>query len=132
MRSRFCLNTATIKQLSLEQQIRLASAAGFPRIGLWLDDIEAATSRGVPLDGIGRWIEQAGLKVEELCFLGGWQDAEEAEFPRVLLEIWNQHLSGADAAEVAQKGFASLLKLEQLAGLLRTAKQAGLQETIAH
>jgi 2-keto-myo-inositol isomerase len=30
------------------------------------------------------WIQNAGLKVEELCFLGGWQEAEEEAFPTVL------------------------------------------------
>jgi sugar phosphate isomerase/epimerase len=84
MRNRFSLNTATIKQLPLAQQIRLASATGFHGIGLWLDDIEAATSMGIPLDGIARWVDEAGLKVEEVCFLGGWQDALRAEFPAVL------------------------------------------------
>lgn len=84
MRNRFSLNTATIRKIPLEQQIRLASATGFRRIGLWLDDIEAATSRGIPLNEIARWLEQADLKVEEVCFLGGWQDAQQAEFPAVL------------------------------------------------
>ena len=84
MRNRFCLNAATIKKAPLEQQIQLASQAGFSGIGLWLDDIEAAIGRGVPLDGIARLLEQAHLKVEELCFLGGWQEADENVFPAVL------------------------------------------------
>lgn len=84
MRNRFCLNTATIKKISLDEQIRLASAAGFHGIGLWLDDIELATSRGTSLDAIASWVQHAGLKVEELCFLGGWQDADEEQFPLVL------------------------------------------------
>jgi 2-keto-myo-inositol isomerase len=84
MRSRFCLNTATIKKAPLEQQIRLASSAGFQRIGLWLDDIEETLKGGTSLETISMWIQNAGLKVEELCFLGGWQEAEEETFPVVL------------------------------------------------
>ncbi|MGA9057206.1 MAG: sugar phosphate isomerase/epimerase [Terriglobia bacterium] len=84
MRKRFCLNSATIRKTPLEEQIWLASEAGFPRVGLWFDDIEAATSRGVSLDEIAGWVKRAKLKVEELCFLGGWQSVEEGQFPLVL------------------------------------------------
>jgi sugar phosphate isomerase/epimerase len=84
MQSQICLNTATIKSAPLEQQIRLASSAGFRRIGLWIDDIEAAKSCGTTLNAISGWIKEAGLKVAELCFIGGWQEADEGAFPRVL------------------------------------------------
>lgn len=84
MQSRFCLNTATIKRAPLEQQIRSTSSAGFRRIGLWLDDIEDTRSCGTPLDTISDWIQAASLKVEELCFIGGWQEADEDAFPSVI------------------------------------------------
>ena len=84
MQSRFCLNMATIKRAPLEQQIRVASSVGFRRIGLWLDDIEQAISRGAPLDTVADWIKAASLKVDEICFIGGWQDAEGEAFRPVL------------------------------------------------
>ncbi len=84
MQNRFCLNAATIKKAPLEQQIQLAASGGFRRIGLWMDDIEAARDRGMRLETISDWIQEAGLTVEELCFLGGWQEADEGSFFRVL------------------------------------------------
>jgi len=76
MRNRFCLNAATIKGTSLERQIQLASAVGFKGIGLWLEDVEAALSRGESLNGISESLRGAALKVEEFCFLGSWQEAD--------------------------------------------------------
>jgi 4-hydroxyphenylpyruvate dioxygenase len=84
MRNRFCLNAATIKTTSLERQIQLASAAGFTGIGLWLEDVEAALSRGESLYEISESLRDAALKVEELCFLGGWQEADEGERSRIM------------------------------------------------
>ena len=90
LNERFCLNAATIKRSSLEQQIQITSAAGFRAIGLWIDDIETALTRGVALGDVADWLKQAGLKVVELCFVGGWQDATEEAFARVVGET--QHL----------------------------------------
>ncbi len=84
MRLPFCLNTATIKHLPLNLQIRVTSEVGFQRIGLWLDDIEAAIRHGFPLRDIKGWLDQAALRVEELCFLGGWQDAPDGSFEHIL------------------------------------------------
>jgi hypothetical protein len=52
MQNRICRNAATIKEAPIEQQVWVAFRAGFCRIGLWLDDIEAAQSRETPLNGI--------------------------------------------------------------------------------
>lgn len=54
MRYPFCLDTAKIKKTSLDQQIRYASVAGFEYIGLWLEDIRAATSPGSSLKEIAK------------------------------------------------------------------------------
>jgi sugar phosphate isomerase/epimerase len=83
MRNRFCLNAATIKTTSLDQQIQLASAAGFRGIGLFLDDVETALSRGESLHEISESLRDAALKVEEFCFLGGWQEADERRGSRI-------------------------------------------------
>jgi sugar phosphate isomerase/epimerase len=85
MRQRACLNTATIKKVPVRQQLRAAFAAGFRRIGLWVDDVEAAQCCGTGLAQISGWIREAGLEVAELCFIGGWQEADESAFPTVLV-----------------------------------------------
>jgi 2-keto-myo-inositol isomerase len=84
MNDRFCLNAATIKSTPLEQQIELSRAAGFRQIGLWLKDVEAAMAQGKSLGEIKATLDDAGLRVAEFCFLGGWQDADEAKLRDVL------------------------------------------------
>lgn len=84
MHERFCLNTATIRTTPLERQIELVRDAGFRRIGLWSKDVEAAIANGKSLAHIKSHLDAAGLRVEELCFLGGWQDADESQFQGVL------------------------------------------------
>ena len=54
-------------------------------IGLWLRDIEAAIAKGKSLGEIRGLLDSSGLRVGELCFLGGWHDAaDEAQFKEVL------------------------------------------------
>ena len=86
MNPRLCLNTASIKGAPLGRQIALAHAAGFDGIGLWVDDIDAAVRQGSSTEEIAELVRGAGLAVEELCFLGGWQDCGEMAFPPVLAE----------------------------------------------
>jgi sugar phosphate isomerase/epimerase len=84
IQSRFCLNTATINETPLELQVQLASSARFTRIGLWLADLEKASRRGKPLPEISESLQTAGLKVEEICFLGNWQDTDAEGFARTV------------------------------------------------
>jgi sugar phosphate isomerase/epimerase len=84
MQSRFCLNTATITETPLELQVQLAASAGFTRIGLWLADVEIAIRQGKPLQEVSESLQRAGLKVEEICFLGNWQDTDEEGFARTV------------------------------------------------
>ena len=84
MHERFCLNTATIKGTPLDLQIQLGQKAGFRKIGLWLADVEAAMERGRSLAEIKARLDNAGLRVAELCFLGGWHDANEARLKEVI------------------------------------------------
>jgi 2-keto-myo-inositol isomerase len=84
MQDRFCLNTATIKNTPLGLQIELARQAGFRQIGLWLKDVEAAVAGGASLAEIKTQLDFSGLRVAEICFLGGWMDADETRLKEVL------------------------------------------------
>jgi sugar phosphate isomerase/epimerase len=86
MHERFCLNAATIKTTPLDQQIDLAQAAGFHQIGLWNKDIDDALAAGRSLAEIKAKLDASGLRVAELCFLGGWMDADEAKLKGVLAQ----------------------------------------------
>lgn len=84
MNGRFCLNTATIKNTPLALQIELTRQAGFRQIGLWLKDVEAAMAEGEKLEGIKSHLDASGLQVAEICFIGGWQDADKVRLNEVL------------------------------------------------
>src|SRR5262249_4722609 len=84
MQPRFALNAATIKSSPLDRQIELAQANGFRQVGLWLSDVEAEIAKGRSVSEIRSQLDGAGLGVAELCFLGGWQDTDDAGFPEVL------------------------------------------------
>ena len=86
MQPRLCLNAACIKNEPLERQVAIAGAAGFHGVGLWMDDIDAALGRGSSLKEIAALVRHAGLLVEEICFLGGWQDCASQDFSAVLRE----------------------------------------------
>jgi 2-keto-myo-inositol isomerase len=84
MNPQFCLNAATIKGTPLRLQLQLASDAGFKQIGLWLSDVDQSIAEGSSLNDIKAQLDSCGLRVAEFCYLGGWQDAEEARFKEVL------------------------------------------------
>jgi len=86
MLDRFCLNTATVKNAPLDLQIELAREAGFRQIGLWLKDVDSFIAQGKPLGEIKAQLHSSGLRVAEVCFLGGWQDAEGGRMEEVLNE----------------------------------------------
>src|SRR5579863_3227498 len=86
MLERFCLNAATIKATPLERQIELAAKAGFPQIGLWNSDVDAALARGESLNGLKRRLDDLGLRVGEFCFLPGWMDSDEMKLKTTLAD----------------------------------------------
>jgi hypothetical protein len=84
MHERFCLNTAAIKTASLDRQIELTRTAGARQISLLAQGVEATMAGGRPLCLIKADMGASGLRVGELCFIGGWHDADEAQFQTVL------------------------------------------------
>jgi sugar phosphate isomerase/epimerase len=84
MCDQFCLNAATIKTTPLERQIQIASTSGFAKIGLWLEDVDAAVRGGKSLGDISALLRHAGLDVNEFCFVGGWQETDEEGIPKIM------------------------------------------------
>lgn len=72
-----CLNAATIKAVDLDQQIDIASSCGFGGIGLWVDDVQACVGPNRSLSDLSAKIEDVGLEVTELCFLGLYKAREQ-------------------------------------------------------
>ena len=63
------LNTVTLSRtISPLDAVQAAAKAGFPGVGLWYDRLLAFEEK----EGFVEPVADAGLRIEELCFLGGW------------------------------------------------------------
>ncbi|WP_104116756.1 sugar phosphate isomerase/epimerase [Arthrobacter sp. B1805] len=78
--SRLSINTATTKNISLADAVRLYSDAGLEHIGVWRDRVEEAG-----LDKAARLISDAGLTVSSLC-RGGFLTAADTAGQREALD----------------------------------------------
>ncbi|MBN8249758.1 MAG: sugar phosphate isomerase/epimerase [Verrucomicrobia bacterium] len=78
-----CLNASTLRGTPVLDQIRAAARAGFRALELWYDDTDAHRRRGGSLEEIRHALEDAGLEVPTLIYLGGWFEAQETAWPAV-------------------------------------------------
>ncbi|MBX3441896.1 MAG: sugar phosphate isomerase/epimerase [Planctomyces sp.] len=88
-RFRLCLNTSTIRgqELPLEQEIEIASNAGFTGIEPWISEIENAVGRGISLAELRTRINDAGLTVEGAIGFARWIVNDDIERQRGLDEM---------------------------------------------
>lgn len=84
---RYCLNTGTIRgqQLGIEQEIKVAAAAGYQGIEPWVRSIAEYVEKGGTLSDLRKLIEDSGLKVESAIGFSQWI-AEDPEKRRLGLE----------------------------------------------
>jgi sugar phosphate isomerase/epimerase len=82
----FCLNASTIRGTPILRQIEVASLAGYGGIELWFADVDAHLAQGGSLAELRRALDDRGLAVPTLIYLGGWFDASETEWPRIKAE----------------------------------------------
>lgn len=78
-----CLNASTLRGTPVLRQIAAAADAGFGAIELWFADTDVHVQSGGSLTEIRRALEDAGLAVPTLIYLGGWFEAPDTEWPRV-------------------------------------------------
>jgi sugar phosphate isomerase/epimerase len=71
---RFCLNTSTLRgqNLSLEQEIEIASQCGYDGIEPWIREIESFRATGKPLEDLRKKISDSGLHVESAIGFAPW------------------------------------------------------------
>lgn len=81
-----CLNTSTIKPQPILEKVRLASAAGFAGVELWINDIYEHVGQGGEVRDIERSIADHGLIVPCMIALRQWAEASELEYPLMLEE----------------------------------------------
>lgn len=74
---RTCLNLVSLKRgLNPLEGVAIAADAGFEGVGLWVDAFEAQPD---PLDyarKVAQLCADRGVRVEEMCFVGGWMWSE--------------------------------------------------------
>lgn len=81
---RFCLNTSTIRgqKLPIDEEVRLAAAAGYDAIEPWMNELQAYQEAGGKLKDLGKQIADAGLTVESAIGFAPWivdDDKQRAE-----------------------------------------------------
>jgi sugar phosphate isomerase/epimerase len=77
------LNASTIRGTPILRQIEVAAEAGFAGIELWFADVDAHLARGGSLAELRRALDDRGLAVPTLIYLGDWFDAADADWPRI-------------------------------------------------
>jgi 2-keto-myo-inositol isomerase len=78
---RFSLNTSTIRgqELSIEQQIEVASAAGYDGIEPWMRDLEKYVAAGGSVPDLRKRIEDSGLFVASAIGFANWISDDDEE-----------------------------------------------------
>ena len=100
---RLSLNASTIRGTPILRQIEVASLAGFGAIELWFADVDAHLANGGSLAEIRAALDDRGLAVPTLIYLGGWFDASEAEWPQIKAEC------GSRLEQAAALGASSVI-----------------------
>jgi len=77
------LNASTLRGTPVLRQIAAASEAGFQALELWFTDTDAHLAAGGSLPEIRLALDDAGLAVPTLIYLGDWFDAPESEWPAI-------------------------------------------------
>lgn len=76
------LNASTIRGTPILRQIEVAAHAGYRALEIWFADTDAHLRTGGTLSEVRRALDDAGLTVPTLIYLGGWFEASEAVWPR--------------------------------------------------
>jgi sugar phosphate isomerase/epimerase len=86
---RFCLNTSTIsgQKQGLLKSLRIASAAGYEGVELWVSDIKAHIKEGNAVDTLAKVIKSSGLTVENAISFTTWMVSDPAQRKEGLREL---------------------------------------------
>ena len=83
---RFSLNASTIRGTPVLRQIEVAAQAGYGAIELWYADVDRHLANGGSLSELSRALQDHGLAVPTLIYLGGWFEADEENWPSTRAE----------------------------------------------
>lgn len=82
----YCLNASTIRGTQVARQIEVAALAGYGAIELWFADVDAHLASGGTVAELRRALDDRGLAVPTMIYLGGWFDAADGEWPGIKAE----------------------------------------------
>lgn len=70
----YCLNTSTIRgqKLSIAEEVKLISAAGYQGIEPWISELQEYQSQGGSLEDLGKRIKDGGLVVADAIGFAEW------------------------------------------------------------
>ena len=85
---RYCLNTSTVRgqDLTVPEQIKLASDAGYDAIEPWIRDLRKFVENGGSLADLKKQIDDAGLTVESAIGFAQWIVDDDAARAKALEE----------------------------------------------
>ncbi len=82
---RLCLNTSCLcnpfvgSTIPVPEKIRIAAAAGFDEIEMWIPELDEYVASGGRLADLKQRLDDSGLSVPSLITLRGWMDGDGAE-----------------------------------------------------
>jgi len=85
-----CLNTSTIRPVSLTEYIRIAAATGYDGIELWVNDLEKYEAKGGDLKELGSKIKEQGLLVPNVIGLWDCMPMDEEQWKNSLNDTRNR------------------------------------------
>lgn len=134
---RTALNTSTLLpfKLSVPEQVRIAAAAGFAGIELWVPDLEAYLATGGTLPELRTAIADAGIAVVNAIAFFPWADADDGTRERGLAQAEREMRMLAELGCVAVAappfGDVTTVSLTAMAGhfarLAELARRIGIE-----
>ena len=82
----YCLNASTIRGTPVARQIEVAALAGYGAIELWFADVDEHVAAGGTLAELRCALDDRGLALPTMIYLGGWLEAADTDWPGIRAE----------------------------------------------
>jgi 2-keto-myo-inositol isomerase len=134
----YCLNTSTIsgQKLSLEEEIDIASKAGYGAIEPWTRELEKHVKEGKSLKDLRKRIADAGLVVPDAIGFAAWVVDDEAERKKALeqarrdmdmvAQIGGTRIAAPPVGATNRGGLDLLKAAERYRALIEVGEQLGV------
>lgn len=137
-RMTLCLNSSTIRPASLVDKVRVAAAAGYDGIELWIHELEEYAAGGGSLTDLGMTISDLGLFVPNIIGLWDCMPAEDEAWPASLevqkrrmelaVQVGAQHIAAIPTPD--RPGIDVLWAARRYRELLEVSLEIGLTAAV--